>query len=99
MSCHVAEAPKRSMPMVRPSRPVIRSQPSVAPASSDTRGMPSPSTSARYASSWAKNASQHGRLTTRTDRPRPASSSAAASATHTSEPVATSTTSWPSRST
>src|SRR5581483_3661381 len=84
-----ADAPKRpSMPMESPSSPTQRRQPSVTPASTESRDRISGgSTSSRYAWSCASNRSHDGMLTTRARTPWSARSACASTHSVTSEPV------------
>ena len=85
-----AEAPKWSRATIAPSSPAQRSQPSETPISTATRFRAAAGrTDSRYAASWASKASQQGRLTTRVAIPSASRASAAATASWTSEPVAT----------
>ena len=83
-----ADAPKWSSPMIAPSSPTQRSQPSETPTSTLTRLRTAGGrTSSRYAWSWRSKRSQHGRDTTRVGIPSPSSASAAANASWSSDPV------------
>ena len=84
-----ADMPNRSMAMMAPCPPTQRSQPSETPASTLTRAPTSGGrTSSRYAAGWAANRSQQGIETTRVRMPSAVSTSRAAMARCSSEPVA-----------
>ena len=77
------------MPTIAPPSPTYRCQPRVDACSIATRARTDGgSTCVAVLRGWRSNSSQHGMLTTRAPMPSPASSSRAASARRTSEPVA-----------
>src|SRR6187551_2245943 len=83
-----ADAPKWSSPMIAPSSPTQRSQPSETPTSTLTRFRTDGGrTASRYDWSCRSNRSQHGSETTRVGMPSPSSVSAAAYASCSSDPV------------
>src|SRR6266702_5599791 len=86
-----AEAPNRSRPITSPSRPTSFHQPIGDPASTASRGTPAGSTLALYSAVCSSKISQLGKLTTRAAMPSAASSLAASTHGHTSEPVPIST--------
>src|SRR6185436_14233866 len=85
-----ADSPKRSRPTTAPrgssAAPTYLRQPSVAPASTATRGIPGGNTLARYSGFSASNTRVHGIETTRAAIPSAASASRAPIAGATSEP-------------